>query len=279
MKDLEFLFLGSGTSAGVPIIGCDCRVCTSSDPRDCRTRPSVCLRFADGDGHDRLILVDASPDLRQQSLRHGLSRCDAILFTHSHVDHTYGLDEVRRFNAVMRSSIDIYAERETMADVERVFRHIFQAHENPNVSFVAKLVKHEIRLERPVDLLGLRFQPIRLLHGRLPVLGFRIDAIDEAGERLAEQPSPLPLAYCTDVSEIPDETWPALVGLRNLVLGMLRYREHPTHFSVDQAVEAAGRIGAPATWFIHMTHDILHAELEEQLPDGMALSYDGLSLR
>lgn len=279
MKDLEFLFLGSGTSAGVPIIGCACRVCTSSDPRDCRTRPSVCLRFTDGDRHERLILVDASPDLRQQALRHGLTHCDAIVFTHSHFDHTYGLDEVRRFNAVMRSSIDVHAERETMADLERVFRHIFHAHENPNVSFVATLVQNEIHPERPVDLLGLRFQPIRLLHGRLPILGFRIDAIDSAGERLAQQPSPLPLAYCTDVSEIPDESWPLLEGLRNLVLGMLRYREHPTHFSVDQAVEAAGRIGAGATWFIHMTHDILHAELEKQLPDGMALSHDGLSLR
>jgi phosphoribosyl 1,2-cyclic phosphate phosphodiesterase len=279
VSDVELLFLGSGTSAGVPIIGCDCDVCTSDDPRDCRTRPSICMRFSDPDGVTRLVLIDASPDLREQALRERLVRCDSILFTHEHFDHTFGLDEVRRFNAIMKSSIDIWAEEPTLDFLGRVYRHIFAPEMNVNVSFVAKLVPRELQVDRALDLFGLRFTPLRLLHGKLPVLGFRIEALDETGDIANEQPSPLPLAYCTDVSTIPDETWPTLEGLRHVVLDMLRYKPHPTHFSVDQAIEAAQRIGATASWFTHMTHDIRHADLDGKLPESMGLAYDGLVLR
>ena len=274
--DIEFIILGSGTSAGIPVIGCDCEVCRSDDGRDTRTRCSACLRFTDTAGDPRVVLIDTSPDLRQQALRLDLQRCDAIIYTHNHVDHTFGLDEVRRFNAVMHSPIDIYADALTMEHLQRVYLHIFRRDQNVNDSFVATLIPHLIEPPGPIDLYGLRFTPLKLLHGRLPVLGYRIEQLDDRGEVASEQPGPLPLAYCTDVSSIPPETWPRLTGLRTLILDMLRYRKHPTHFSVDEAVATSEQIDASRTWFTHMTHDIRHADLDETLPAGMALAYDGL---
>jgi phosphoribosyl 1,2-cyclic phosphate phosphodiesterase len=260
------------------VIGCRCEVCTSSDARDRRTRCSACLRSVDDEGRPRLVLIDTSPDLREQALRHGLDRCDAILYTHNHVDHTFGLDDVRRFNAVMQAPIDIYAEERTMNDLFRIYRHIFERHNNVNDSFVADLIPHVLDPDRPLLLFGFRWTPLRLLHGRLPILGFRIDRVDAAGATAADQPGPLPLAYCTDASAIPPETWPKLAGVRTLVLDMLRYRHHPTHLTVDQAVEIAERVGAERTWFTHMTHDIRHGDLDPRLPAGMALAYDGLRI-
>jgi phosphoribosyl 1,2-cyclic phosphate phosphodiesterase len=279
VSDVEFVMLGTGTSAGVPVIGCDCAVCTSDDARDQRTRPAACVQFVDAQDQPRVILIDASPDLREQALRHRLQRCDAIVFTHNHVDHTFGLDEVRRFNVVMQAPIHIYAEGRTLEFLDRVYRHIFARHNNVNDSFVATLIPHAIEIDQPLDLHGLRFTPVRLLHGKLPVLGYRLEAIDASGQIAEQQPGPLPLAYCTDVSGIPPESWPRLTGLGTLVLDMLRYRRHPTHFSVDEAVETAGRIEAERTFFTHMTHDIRHAELDPELPEGMALAYDGLVIR
>jgi phosphoribosyl 1,2-cyclic phosphate phosphodiesterase len=278
LRDLEFMMLGSGTSAGVPVIGCECEVCVSDDPRDRRTRSSACLRFTDREGLPRVILIDTSPDLRQQALRHRLTRCDAIIYTHNHVDHTFGLDDVRRFNVLMDSHIDVHADEHTFEHLFRVFRHIFERHKNINDSFVATLVPHLIVPERPVDIHGMRFTPLKLLHGRLPVLGYRIEALDDAGGIASAQPGPLPLAYCTDVSAIPPETWSRLAGLDTLVLDMLRYRKHPTHLTVDDAVAAAEQIGARRTFFTHMTHDIRHAELDPKLPQGMALGFDGLTI-
>ena len=272
------IILGSGTSAGVPVIGCDCAICTSDDPRDNRLRTASCVRFIDATGQDRVILIDASPDLRQQALRHRLRRCDAIVFTHNHVDHTFGLDEVRRFNVLMQASIDVHAETHTMEALLRIYKHIFQREQNVNDSFVASLVPRIIDPATPMDFHGLRFTPLRLLHGRLPLLGFRIEATDGSGAVAREQPGPLPLAYCTDVSAIPPETWPQLRGLRTLILDMLRYRKHPTHFTVDEAVAVATEVGADRTWFVHMTHDILHADLDPKLPEGMSLAHDGLIL-
>lgn len=276
LRDVEMIVLGSGTSAGVPVIGCACPICTSDDPRDRRTRTSSCLRFVDGTGQERAILIDTSPDLREQALRHRLTRCDSIVYTHHHVDHIFGLDEVRRFNALMKAPIDVYADEHTMKALHRVYRHIFDRANNVNDSFVATLIPRLIDPAIPIDLYGVRFSPLRLLHGNLPLLGYRIEAIDAHGEPFADQPGPLPLAYCTDVSAIPPETWPRLRGLRTLILDMLRFRKHPTHFTVDEAVQAASRIAAERTWFIHMTHDICHAELDAELPDGMALAHDGL---
>ncbi|MCP3905814.1 MAG: MBL fold metallo-hydrolase [Planctomycetes bacterium] len=276
IQDVELVVLGSGTSSGVPVIGCDCPVCCSDDPRDRRMRSSACVRFTDASGGARAILIDTAPDLREQALRTGLRRCDAIVYTHNHVDHTFGLDEVRRFNALMKCPIDVYADERTMRALHRVYQHIFDREKNENDSFVASLIPRLIDPDVPIDVHGLRFTPVRLLHGRLPMLGFRIEALDGSGAIAAEQPEPLPLAYCTDVSAIPPESWRRLTGLRTLILDMLRYRKHPTHFTVDEAISTAARVEADRTWFIHMTHDILHGDLDERLPEGMALSYDGL---
>lgn len=270
MRDFEFIVLGSGTSAGIPSIGCQCDVCQSDDPRDKRLRTSAAIRFIDDQDHPRTILIDASPDLRQQVLREGIDRCDAILFTHNHVDHTFGLDEVRRFNVTMQAPIDIYAEPRTMDHLGRVYQHIFKREQNINDSFVATLVPHELKPGEPLNLFGLRVEPIRLLHGRLPILGFRFDSPD--------QPNVLPLAWCTDVSSIPPEAWPRLEGLQTLFLDMLRERHHPTHFNRSRALEAASGISAEATWFIHMGHEVSHEAVDRELPEGIALAWDGLRL-
>lgn len=280
VRESEFLFLGTGTSAGIPVIGCRCAVCTSDDPRDRRLRCGAAVRYTDLRGQPRLILIDTPPDHREQSLRHRFDRCDAILYTHNHVDHTFGLDDVRRYNAIMQQPIDVWADEHTLDHLKRVYRHIFERHKNVNDSFVADLIPRRIDESRAFDLHGLRFTPVPLLHGRLPVLGFRIDVLDESGSGIApEQPSPFPLAYCTDVSAIPPASWPLLTGLRTLALGMLRYRAHPTHFTVDEAIDAAERIGAERTYFMHMTHDIRHADLDPRLPTSMSLAFDGLTLR
>lgn len=288
IADLDVTICGTGTSSGIPIIGCRCEVCTSEDWRDRRTRCGACLRFHDAEGHPRMILLDCPPDHREHALRLGLDRCDAILFTHSHVDHVFGLDDVRRYNAVQKSAIEILGDRGTLDDLERMFRHVFRKHENVNASFVADLLANEVRPGEAFERFGLRIEPLSLLHGRLPILGYRIEvAASGAGpgagagsdvEPAAEQPGPFPLAYCTDVSAIPPETWPRLAGLRTLVLDMLRPRQHPTHFTVDQAIEAAGRIGAERTWFLHMSHEIRHAAVDPTLPPGMRLAWDGLRL-
>lgn len=278
MRDLEVILCGTGTSSGIPLIGCRCAVCTSDDPRDRRTRCGACLRYVDDDGTPRVVLLDCPPDHREHSLSLGLDRCDGIYFTHAHVDHIFGLDDVRRYNAVQRTPIEIFAEPETMSALERVFQHIFRKQDNVNPSFVADLVPQSIGPGSAVVRHGLRIEPLRLLHGRLPILGFRLEAADPDGTPSADQPAPFPLAYCTDVSGIPPETWPALEGLRTLVLDMLRPRNHPTHFTVDQAIDAATRIGAESTWFLHMSHEIRHAELDPQLPSGMRLAWDGVRL-
>jgi len=247
-------------------------VCTSDDPRDQRLRTSACLRFVDAQGCDRTILIDAGPDLRQQALRAGLDRTDAILITHNHVDHVFGLDEVRRFNVVMERPINLYADAHTNESLRRVFKHIFDAKSNVQTSFVASLIAHTIEPGAVFDLYGIRIEPIRLMHGRLPILGYRFDRIDGG------DPGPLPLAYCTDVSRIPPETWASLTGLRTLVIDGLRYRKHPTHMSVSQAVGTAERVGAEQSFLVHMSHEIGHAQTQVELPEGVWLAYDGLAL-
>lgn len=286
VRDLRFIFLGTGTSTGIPVIACRCPVCLSQDPRDTRLRTGAALKFTDDSGRPRTILLDATPDLRQQALRHNITRCDALLFTHHHVDHIFGLDEVRRFNVTMQSAVDIYAEPETAAALQRVYQHIFDAKMNANSSFVANLITHRIAPGTPIDLFGLRITPIRLLHGRTPIVGFRIDDLSATsgpgGARGAggtgEPGSPLPMAYCTDVSGIPPESWKLLGGLETLVLDALRLRHHPTHYNLTQAVEVAERIGASRTFFVHMTHEIMHAHVEERLPETISLAHDGLIL-
>ncbi|MCA9280977.1 MAG: MBL fold metallo-hydrolase, partial [Phycisphaerales bacterium] len=269
----QFLFLGTGTSGGIPIIACGCDTCTSDDPRDNRTRSGAAVRWTDPMGKDRLVLIDTTPDLRQQALRHRLNRCDAILYTHNHVDHTFGLDEVRRFNAVMNAPIDIYADAHTMGFLRNTFRHIFDRNANINNSFVASLIPNMIVPERAISLHGLRFTPIPLLHGKQPVLGFRIES--DTG---ADMGGAFPIAYCTDVSAVPTDSWRLLEGLSTLVLDGLRFRHHPTHLTIDQAVGIAERVGARQTWLTHIAHEVRHSVVDDELPAGINLAYDGLAL-
>lgn len=279
---MRFTFLGTGTSAGIPAIACDCRVCLSSDPRDRRLRTGACVRFTDPRGVERCVLIDATPDLRQQALSAGLKRCDAVVFTHNHVDHTFGLDEVRRFNAVQKSAIDVYAEEHTIRHLQRVYQHIFEAEQNINQSFVATLIAHRIEPGRSFGLHGVRFTPIRVHHGRLPIVGFRIEADHAAagtGETAGEDIAGVfPLAYCTDVSAIPPESWGLMTGLKTLVIDALRHRHHPTHLTLNQAVNIAHNVGAEMTYFVHMAHDLGHDETENQLPGNIRLAYDGLTI-
>lgn len=270
---MRFLFLGTGTSAGIPVIACDCAACASDDPRDQRTRTGAAIQWIDPDGHERIALIDATPDLRLQALRHDLRRCDGIFITHNHVDHIFGLDEVRRFNAVMQAPIDIFADAHTMESLRRVYKHVFDAAVNVNKSFVATLIPQEITPGSPIDLHGMRFTPFTVMHGKLPILGYRIDPTSPK-----TQAPWLPLAYCTDTSAIPTETWPALRGVNTLVLDALRHRHHPTHFTIGQAVSVAQEVGAAQTYFIHMGHEVVHAEVDAELPQGVRLAHDGLEL-
>lgn len=222
------------------------------------------------------MLIDCGPDFRQQALRARLRRLDAILFTHNHVDHTFGLDEVRRFNAVQKAPIDVYAEEHTLGFLGRVYEHIFDRDRNINDSFVATLIANRVQPGVAVAMHGVSFTPVRLLHGRLPIVGYRVEAVGTG--RSPVPPGPFPLAYCTDVSAVPPEAWGQLAGVRTLVLDALRHRHHPTHLTVSQAVSIAERIGAERTYFVHMSHDLAHEATQAELPEGMFLAHDGLVL-
>ena len=261
---LELLFLGSGTSAGVPMIGCECAVCRSDDPRDTRTRASVLVRYPDASGDARQLLIDTSPELRVQALRHRLMRLDGVFFTHAHADHVFGLDDLRRFNAVMKAPIDLYAEQSVLETFAEMFRYIFSPQHNVNASFIPQFIPRAVSPEQALELFGATWTPLRLLHGRLPILGYRVDWCGRS------------LAYCTDVSSIPPQTYPLLRDLDVLVIDALRYRHHPTHFTVDQALEQIDHIAPKQAYFTHIAHEIAHAELEPRLPDHVKIAYDGL---
>lgn len=251
---MRITFLGTGTSHGVPMIGCGCSTCVSADPRDTRLRPSI---FVESDAAH--VLVDAGPDLRGQALRHRISRVDAILFTHGHADHILGMDDVRRFNALMRAPMPCYGDAATHDDIRRMFSYVF----DPAAPKGGGLPQLDLRLvDGPFTVGDLEVTPVSLRHGVRPILGYRVGAF----------------AYLTDCNHIPDASWPLLDGLDLLVLDALRLRPHPTHFSLDEAVAAAGRIGARRTFFTHMCHDLQHAPTDARLPDGMALAFDGLVL-
>ncbi len=253
-QPLTITVLGSGTSHGVPMIACDCPVCTSPDPRDKRTRPSIAISTG-----ETTILVDTAPELRLQCLACDIRRVDAVLFTHYHVDHVAGLDDLRRFNALQQAAIPCYGQPATHARLRSMFPYVFEPSDYP--SAIPRLSLHVIDPGAPeLEIGDLRIIPIPLLHGRMPVLGFR------AGN----------FAYCTDVSEIPDASWPLLRGLDVLILDALRRRPHPTHFNLDQAIAHARRIGAGQTWFTHIAHELGHAETNAELPRGIELAHDGL---
>lgn len=253
--EVTLTVLGSGTSAGVPTIGCLCPVCTSADPRDSRLRPSVLVRF---NGHS--VVVDTSPDFRAQILREKVDRVDAVLFTHAHADHIMGLDDVRPFNFRQKGEIPVYASEETLAVIQRVFAYIFS--EEPNDSWVPQLKVHAFAPDETLDLFGFPVVPVRLRHGKGTVYGFRFG----------------PLAYLTDHSEIPEESLQKLRGLDVLFLDALRHRPHPTHSTVKQSLAYAESIAPRITYFTHISHDLPHQATESQLPPNVRLAYDGLQV-
>jgi len=238
------------------MIGCDCAVCHSTDPRDACWRPSVYVECDDG----TRILVDMTPDLRAQALRFGVRLVDAILYTHSHADHLMGLDEVRRFNAIRKSTMPIFADDRTIDDIRRAFAYIF----DPNTPKAGGVP--DLRLWRlgggPFVIGRQDVVPVPVMHGTRPILGFRLDRF----------------AYLTDCNAIPDSSLALLGGLDTLVLDALRPLPHPTHFTLGEAVEMAHRIGARQTFFTHIAHQMGHAETCASLPPTMALAHDGLSL-
>jgi phosphoribosyl 1,2-cyclic phosphate phosphodiesterase len=251
---LKITVLGSGTSTGVPTIGCHCDVCTSADPRDRRLRPSILLSYG-----GRRVLIDVTPDFRAQALRTGIERLDAILFTHEHADHIMGLDDVRPFNFRQRERIPIFASERTMAAIHRSFRYIFDGEEKP--SSVPQLESHTLD-GGSFDLFGVEFKPVPLVHGRTPVNGYRFGNA----------------AYLTDHSDIPPESLEQLRGLDVLFLDALRYKPHPTHSTVDRSIATATEVAAKRVFFTHICHDLPHARTEERLPPHIRLAYDGLEI-
>jgi len=254
----RLIFLGTGTSSGVPMIGCDCSVCTSADPRNQRTRPSVLLEFPGGN-----LLIDTTPEMRIQLLREHIRLVNAIAFTHAHADHLFGLDDARQFPRWTGGPVPVYCEHDTEETIRRVFSYAFRpGTEQWPPGFVPKLQFVQIEPGVEIDVLGERIMPIRLEHGKSPVLGFRVGG----------------LAYCTDVSRIPDESWPLLEGLDVLVLDALRYDKHPTHFSLSEALAVIEVLKPRRTFLTHLSHSFDHGSTQEQLPPHVALAHDGLRL-
>ncbi|MGO8815830.1 MAG: MBL fold metallo-hydrolase [Terriglobia bacterium] len=250
---MTLTFLGTGTSTGVPILVCKCAVCTSSDPHDKRLRPSILLEY---DG--RAVLFDTSPDFRTQALREGLTRLDAVVYTHHHADHIMGLDDTRVFYFRQQTPIPIYADAHSMARIRATFSYIFDG--NYPFGGVVKLDPHLI--EGPFELWGLKVTPVPVMHGNASILGFRFRDT----------------AYVTDVSEIPESSIPLLEGLDILVLDALRLKPHPTHLSLAQAVATVERLKPRRAFFTHIAHDLGHQATNSALPSHVQLAYDGLKL-
>jgi phosphoribosyl 1,2-cyclic phosphate phosphodiesterase len=255
-------FLGTGTSMGVPTLGCTCAVCTSDDPHDRRLRPSALVRWKEiGGRRSRAVVIDTGPDFREQALRSGLRSVDAVFFTHSHADHIFGLDDLRplSFTKFRESGpIPLYASAETAAVLEHVFEYTL----SPQATYPnrARVTLEPLAARNPVH--EVEFLRVPVMHGEMEIVGYRFGRA----------------AYLTDVSDIPEESFALLEGLDHLVLSALRYKPHPSHATVDQAIGWARRIGAKQTWLTHIAHELGHAATNATLPAGVALAYDGLTL-
>jgi phosphoribosyl 1,2-cyclic phosphate phosphodiesterase len=253
MDKLELLFLGTGTSTGIPMIGCRCEVCTSGDPKDKRNRVSVVVSY-----RQTRVLIDAPPELRLACIAYGVDTLDAVVFTHGHADHIMGLDDLRRFNTIRRGPLDVWADAPTHGVLTQCFLYAFREPDSASRLFRPHLLRRLV--EGPFEIAGVAWTPIPLLHGDVPVLGFRVGN----------------MAYCTDVSQMPEESFAKLQGLDVLVLDGLQWQKHTTHFSLEEAIAVAARIGAKQTLFTHIAHGLGHAATSSRLPSGMALAYDGL---
>jgi phosphoribosyl 1,2-cyclic phosphate phosphodiesterase len=253
---MRLTFLGTGTSFGVPQIGCDCAVCRSTDPRDKRTRSGAILE-ADGS----TILIDTPPELRLQLIAGGFSGIDAVVYTHEHADHVNGIDDLRIFSVRQRRPLPIYGPAETLERVRASFNYIFDEAVRPyEGTSKPRLTLHPTEPGQSVTIAGIEVLPLAFQHGHLRVFGYRFGR----------------LAYITDVKAIPEREYPQLQGLEVLVLNALWWRSHPTHLSISEAIDAARALGARRTYLTHLTHETGHAELEAKLPAGIFPAHDGL---
>jgi phosphoribosyl 1,2-cyclic phosphate phosphodiesterase len=252
---MRVTFLGTGTSCGLPVLGCDCLVCASDDPRNRRLRVSLLLEWNGAN-----VVIDTGPDFREQMIRARVKRLDAVLYTHTHVDHLFGLDDIRIYCFRMGRRIPVFGERSALDRIHHVFDYAFAA--KTEGGGVPQLEMHEITVREPFSLLGRRVMPLRVWHGSTPVVAYRIGNF----------------AHATDCSDIPPATMDQLTGLDVLVLDALRPRPHSTHFSIAEAVAVAEKLQPKRTYFVHMTHDVDHETVNAQLPAGMELAYDGLVL-
>lgn len=252
---MKLVFLGTGTSQGVPVLGCTCPVCASTDPRDKRLRTSVAL-FVRG----KVWVVDTGPDFRHQALRARLPTVDAVLFTHAHKDHTAGLDDVRPFNYLQNKRVPLFGSQQTLEQIRREYAYVF---DGPPYPGLPQLDLWVIEPLVPFQLQGMEVLSLPVWHYRLPVLGYRIGK----------------LVYITDASFIPEETWPHLTGVEVLVLNALRKEPHISHFHLEAALEVIAQVQPKQAYLVHISHLMgLHAEVQATLPEGVALAYDGLEV-
>jgi phosphoribosyl 1,2-cyclic phosphate phosphodiesterase len=250
-----FTFLGTGTSVGVPMIGCECAVCRSTDTRNQRYRCAVLVGTPEGN-----ILIDTPPELRLQLLRSGARIVHAVLYTHYHADHLFGLDDLRPIPRLLGGPVPLYCTAEVEEKIRQAFAYAFpEVREDLAIGYLPQLALRRIT-EEPFTVLGQQIVPIPLLHAHFDVLGFRIGGV----------------AYCTDVNEIPQRSWQFLEGLDVLVLDALRYKSHPAHFSINEALAVIQRVKPGRAYLTHMAHEIDHATVNRQLPPGVELAYDGL---
>jgi len=245
--------LGSGTSMGVPTIGCSCAVCHSSDPKDRRTRPSVLIEYG-----QKFVLIDTTPDFREQAIREKITQVDAVLYTHTHADHILGLDDLRPLSFHRQGKIPLYARPEATEFIRNMFRYIFDA----DYKF-GGLAQVELKpVTSTFDLFGSQVQPVPVIHGETEIYGYRIGS----------------MAYLTDFSAVPDSSLPLLQGLDVLFLDALRHKPHPTHSTVERSLEIANQLKAKQVFFTHICHDLPHAETNTSLPPHVQLAYDGMKL-
>lgn len=252
---MRVTFLGTGTSHGVPVAGCNCGTCKATDPRNKRNRASVFI-----EDKTASMLIDTPAEFRLASIAHKISYIDAVLLTHAHADHVSGFDDIRRYNEISGMDMPVYSDGATLGEMRRRFDYIFA--ETQEGGGKPKVRLKPVEPGKAFEIKGTKVLPLSVKHGEMDILAFRIGNF----------------AYLTDVSEIPEKTFEALFGLDVLVLDALKPEEHPTHFSLSQAIDAAKRIGAKKTFFTHISHRLEHAETEESLPEGVFLAYDGLVL-
>jgi phosphoribosyl 1,2-cyclic phosphate phosphodiesterase len=257
---VKLTFLGTGTSFGVPQIGCGCRVCRSPDPRDKRTRVGAVIETNEG----TRLLIDTPPELRMQLIANGIDRVDAVLFTHDHADHTHGLDDVRAISVRRDGALPMYGSAETLASLARKFPYVFDEAMRPLPGTSKPEGRaHALTEGATVTIGGVDVTPVAVPHGRAHVFGYRVG----------------PIAYVTDAKTIPPDAMARLAGAKVLVVNALFRTEHPTHLSIAEAIAVAREVGAERTYFTHLTHENFHADLEAELPRGMAPAFDGLTVR